>query len=149
MDESLCQDEVKNLIQNLHLEERKTLSQISQEFLRNQLSVIQSRIEAHAENIDRHYPPGTDLPKDQQDLMEVYQIEKALINDLIRESEGELFVKAGSRRLEHIGKRLLQLQGAEKKSDLQQHDFYRAWLEREILLGLVTEWHEAFQEILQ
>lgn len=150
-DESLCEDSVKKLVQNLEPVDRDILARLSREFFNNQLSVVQAKIDAHAQRVDRHYAPGVALPEDEQILMEIYQIEKALLQELGQDDgqggEGKLFVEAGCKRLEETLKRLSELQGREN-STLRRQKVTRAWVEIDYLLRLVNEWYEAMQEIL-
>jgi len=52
--ETLCGDSVQELVQNLEAQNRASLARLSREFFRNQLAVVQARIEAHARYVDRH-----------------------------------------------------------------------------------------------
>jgi hypothetical protein len=146
-DETLCGDSVQELVQNLEAQDREALARFSREFCRNQLSVVQAKIDAHARYVDRHYAPGLELPEEEQVLMEIYRVEKALLQELGQNGEDRLFVEAGCQRLEQTMKRLAQLQERES-STLRRQEFTRAWVEMDILLRLVEEWHKAIQELL-
>lgn len=119
-DETLCGDSVQELVQNLEAQDRESLARLSREFFRNQLAVVQARIEAHARYVDRHYVPGLEIPEEEQVLMEIYQVEKALLQELDQDDgqggEGKLFVEAGCKRLEETLKRLSELQERESST---------------------------------
>lgn len=79
--------------------------------------------------------------------MEIYRVEKALLEELGQGGEGRLFIEAGCQRLEQTMKRLAELQDREN-SRLRRKEFTKAWVEMVFLLGLVEEWHRALQEFL-
>lgn len=120
-------------------EEHMLIIELGLKFLEDQLAVVESKIEAHAREVDQHYPAGQEIPLSEQDLMEVYQQEKALIQELAQECVHEPFIEASRKRLASARQRLKASQGLGQTSELNQ-DYILAWFERELITTLVRDW---------
>jgi len=113
------------------------------DFLQTQMDAVDAKINARRAHLARAYPAGTPLPRGEGELLNVYEQEQALIQELMDATQEGLLIEVLQRRREATQRRVSELaqSGAgwskrwqaqtewEALSELQRR--WLAWLKQE------------------
>lgn len=135
---------INELIRGLDRRERESLvpaaSAIAEEFLQAQLRAVESRVRRRRAYQAEEHPEGVTPPHGSAEMMEVYEQERALIEELLRECQGKLLPEVLRERLARAHRRVLELGHPEVISAAAKTERQRARTEREILSELLRRW---------
>src|SRR3972149_811978 len=128
-----------DLVPNPTPEERQLLIAVGQDFLRDRLAAVETKIEQRDEHLKRFYPRGQALPETEEELTRVYRQEKALIEELLRVSKDRPFVEVARERRARAERRVRQF-SSQKSNAEARAKAWQAHTEQEILTELLRQW---------
>jgi len=132
------------MILNPSPEEKDDLKPLAQAeawtFLQTQLEAVQAKIDKRSAYLEQAYPEGETPPRGQAELMEVYQLEKILIEELMRESQDRLFVDVLRLRKEKAQRRLFEMGTWGRDNPEFRRQRWQAKTEAEALSELQRRW---------
>jgi hypothetical protein len=124
---------------NLTPEERKMLEPVARveamEFLEAQLKAVEAKIEKRSIYLLETYPEAK-APRGEAELLEIYQQEKLMIQELMQEAQQKFFVDVLRQRTERAQRRVLEL----NKNGATWPKQWEARTEWEILSELRRRW---------
>ncbi|MEJ2557562.1 MAG: hypothetical protein P8186_15310 [Anaerolineae bacterium] len=124
---------------NLTPEERKMLEPVARveamEFLEAQLKAVEAKIEKRKIYLLETYPEAKP-PRGEAELLEIYQQEKLMIQELMQETQQKFFVDVLRQRTERAQRRVLEL----NKNGATWPKQWEARTEWEILSELRRGW---------
>ncbi len=124
---------------NLTPEERKMLEPVARveamEFLEAQLKAVEAKIEKRNIYLLETYPEAK-APRGEAELLEIYQQEKLMIQELMQETQQKFFVDVLRQRTERAQRRVLAL----NKNGATWPKQREARTEWEILSELQRQW---------
>jgi hypothetical protein len=120
-------------------EDRELLRTVGLDFLQQRRIAVETKIRERRERLQRFYPRGQTLPETEEELTQVYQTEKALIEELLQASTDRPFVEVARERRAKANRRVQQFNSRKSNAEARAK-VWQAHTEQEILTELLRQW---------
>lgn len=108
-------------------------------FLHAQLDALEARIKEWSTYTAEAYPAGR-IPPGETDVMEVYEEEKALVQELIRDCQVKLLPEAVHERLDEARRTVSSLIAKERRDAAEARNLRKAQRDAAILAEILERW---------
>lgn len=115
------------------------LRAVGLDFLQEQRIAVETKIRERREHLQRFYPQGRILPEGEEELTQVYEQEKALIEQLLQECQTRPFVEVARERRAKADRRVQQFSSRKSNAEARASG-WQAHIEQETLTELLRQW---------
>lgn len=110
------------------------------DFLKLQLNNVEAKIKAQEDHLEHFRPADETIRLGSHSLLDVYRQEKGLIEDLMSESQNDIFINLLFRHLDRVERKINDDLWRGSISGARDEKSRRLRREREILNNLLIEW---------
>jgi hypothetical protein len=116
------------------------------DFLAAQADAVEARIERRNRQLAEDSPDGSPAPEDEDELLQIYRQEKALLQELTQECQAQPFGRVLRRRLILARQRAFDLAEQGKSNSDAQNRQWQAQMAWDMLNHLIGEWQRWIQQ---